>query len=175
VFLLNKKNYLSIGLLLIVFIVAGILLYQQSIEQNAEEPKNYIGALMAMEVINGEGISEEDFASHPTLVVIWATWCYSCVSGLLYLKETYEEFQQRVNLVAVNITQSERSFSNVISLLEVTDLPFLVLADREGKTPQYFPSRFIPAYFLINTDGELVRSLEGPMNLETLDNWLDNM
>lgn len=168
---MNKKNYLTIGLLLLVLAVAGALFYQQSTEKT-EGPME---ALMTMEVINGEMISESDLASRPTLVVKWATWCPSCVDELLYLKESHDEFAKRVNLVAVNITRNERNFNDVINLLEWADLPFLVLADKEGKTSEYFPSRFIPANFLINTNGELVESVEGPIDLKTLDNWLNNM
>ena len=175
VFSLNKKNYLTIGLLLIVLIAAVFLLFQQSLESPERGAEGSIGTLMAMEVINGEMISEDDFISRPTLVVKWTTWCRTCIDGLFYLKETHEEFQKRVNLVAVNITRSERNFNDVTSLLERADLPFLVLADREGKASQYFQSIRIPAYFLIDTDGELVQRLEGIMNLDILDNWLEDM
>jgi len=157
-----------------VFVVAGFLLFQQNIEdpEGTERAEGSIGALKATEVINGEMISEEKFASRPTLVVKWTTWCGACINGLFYLKENYEKFQERVNLVAVNITRSERNFNDVTNLLESTDWPFLMLADRDDKTSQYFPTRRIPAYFLIDTDGELVQRLEGLMNLEILDNWL---
>lgn len=154
-----------------MLVAAGLLLFQQSSESAGDS----IGALMALEVINGEMISRDDFISRPTLVVMWTTWCPSCVNGLFYLKEMHEEFQKRVNLVAVNITQSERNFNDVTSLLERADLPFLVLADRESEALQYFQSRFIPAYFLINADGKLVQRLEGQISLEILDNWLDQL
>jgi len=173
VFSLNKKNYLTIGLILIVFVVAAVMLFQP-IAESPERAEGPIGALMAMEVINGEMISENDFASRPTLVVTWATWCRTCIDGLLYLEKTHEEFQQRVNLVAVNITQSDR-LSDVAIFLESANPSFPILADREGKTAHYFRSRYIPAYFLLDADGEVVQSLEGRMNLEILDNWLGQL
>ena len=171
---MNKKNHLAIGLLLIVLVAAGLLIYQQD-SKSPERAESNIEALMAMEIINGGIILKDDFFSRPTLVVMWTTWCRACINGLFYLKENHEEFQQRVNLLAVNMTQSERNFNDVTNLLEGSDLPFLVLADREGKASQYFPSRYIPAYFLIDTDGELVQRLEGIMSLEILDNWLSRL
>ena len=172
------KNYLSLTLLLVVILIAAALFYQETFEraaQNADRTGGSITALMALEVISGEMISEYDFAARPTLVVMWATWCPSCVFGLFHLKEAHEEFQERVNIVAVNITQNERSFSDVVSLLERGNFPFLIMADREGEAQGHFRSRYIPAYFLVNTNGVTVQHLEGQMSLEILDNWLSQL
>ncbi len=168
---MGKKNVITIILLLVV---VGAALTMFFLQDNARVEGTF-DILSNMEILNGDMISEDDFSARPTLVVKWATWCPACVDELLYLKENHQDFQERVNLVAVNITRNERSFNDILELVDWAELPFLVLADTEGMTSEHFPSRYIPANFLLNTEGKLVNSIEGPIDLEMLDDWLENM
>lgn len=165
-----KKNLLTLILIVAVLGVAFSMFFFQN--KRGEE---IYSTLSTMEVLNGEMISEEDFSARPTLVMKWATWCPGCVDELLYLTENHQEFKKRVNLVAINLTRNERSIDDVINLIDSSELPFLVLADAEGKGSELFPSRYIPANFLLDTSGKVVNSIEGPIDLETLDEWLKNM
>ncbi|KUO49770.1 MAG: hypothetical protein APF76_00555 [Desulfitibacter sp. BRH_c19] len=168
---MGKKNVITLVLLLVVVGAAFAMFFLQ----DTEKSEGTFDILSNMDVLNGEMISEADFSARPTLVVKWATWCPTCVDELLYLKDNHQEFQERVNLLAINITGSERNTNDVINLIDSYELPFLVLADMEDKSSKHFPAKYIPANFLLNTNGEVVNSLEGPIDLETLDEWLENM
>ncbi len=128
--------------------------------------------LNELDVMNGAMPSAQDLSGRPTLVVTWNTWCPGCIQELLYLRENHEEIRARVNLVAINLTRGERSLGEVHEFLDEAGLPYVVLADPEGKAGERFASRYIPASFLLDTGGEIINRMEGPVTLKILDEWL---
>ena len=165
---MKLKRIMTIIVLLLLAVSVWYLLADKE-----EADDGALNALMSLEVVNGEMYSAADLSSMPTLVVIWTTWCPSCLEELAYLKEHYQEISSLVNLVAVNATIHERSINDVDRLLEVAELPFVVLVDQDGQSMKHFQSRYIPANFLVDINGKVINSLEGPISKETIIKWLE--
>ncbi len=159
-------------LVLVVALAIAILVLGNSDDANLNDITGPFATLHELDVVNREMPSMQDLSQRPTLVVMWTTWCPSCIDEMLHLRDNYGEFHSRVNVIAVNLTQGERSRQAVHDFLEGADLPFTVLLDPDGKAGEQFASRYIPANFLVNTEGETVNMMEGPITLDILDQWL---
>ena len=160
-------------LALVVALAIAILVVGNSDDAHPSDVTGPLATLQELDVVNGEMPSMQDLSQRPTLVVMWTTWCPSCIDEMLHLRDNYGEYHSRVNLIAVNLTQGERRLPAVHEFLEGADLPFTVLLDPKGKAAGQFRSRYIPANFLVNTEGETVNMMEGPITLDILDQWLD--
>ncbi|MEW6623417.1 MAG: TlpA disulfide reductase family protein [Bacillota bacterium] len=166
---MNKNKTLTI---LILIILTAVVVWMFVLQGEKEVEAEAFQALLGMEVKNGVMFTYEEFEARPTLVVAWTTWCPTCLEELLYLKDHYDEINSRVNLVAVNLTTSERNPGNLDKYLTAIQVPFVVLSDTEGKSREHFASRFVPSSFLLNSKGKVVKKADGPVTVEMLENWL---
>ena len=103
--------------------------------------------------INGQFVSQEDFAGQPVLVNFWATWCAPCVREMPMFQDYAEAKQGRLELVGIAIDEpgNVREFVEQLGisytiLIGTTDvmqtqrefgnnngmLPYTVLVDAEG-------------------------------------------
>ncbi len=158
-----------ISSIVIVALVVIALILIRSTGAGESESNNLMHSLRDMAVLQGE-VPEQ--TALPTLIVAWNTGCPSCVHELRHLKEHYDALQDSVHVVAVNLTRTERNLETVEQFLAEENLPFTVLADKEGELTEHLTFRFIPANFLVEPDGELIESQEGLIEVQTLRNWL---
>ncbi len=163
---MNKKTIFSIVIIIILAIVVYSLLSSDTVE-------GPFGTLLSLEVLNGEMLPVEKLKENPTLVVGWTSWCPTCIQELIYLEENYDTFIEKVNLITLNYSGSERvSVEQIARMVANAGFSFIVLADDEGKGYEQFPSKYLPSAFLIDTNGEILKSLEGPITLDILEQWL---
>jgi thiol-disulfide isomerase/thioredoxin len=168
---LNKKNILSVVILVLLVVFGFVILTSES---NGE--MGVIDTILSLEVINGEMLTKSDIRERPTLIVGWTIWCSTCRQQLVYLKNNYDEINEEVNVIAMNYTGIERTTLEEIRwFINALEPPYIVAADNEGKAYQFFQSRYVPASFLINTEGEIVKKVEGPITVPIIKFWLDEL
>src|SRR6056297_650368 len=79
------------------------------------------------------GYELADAGEVATVVTAWATWCGPCTAQMPEVQRFYEEHGADVNLVALNLTRTERSTDVVDAYLEASGLTFPVALDRSGR------------------------------------------
>lgn len=170
---MTRRSLISAVLLTALIALSLWLLFLED-GNNAAGNNNLLEIVGGLEVLHGQIPPETELASRPTLVVFWNTWCPSCVHELVHFRDEYSNIKDAVNLLAVNLVKGERNEAELRQFLSEADLPYPVLADREGKATEAFTFRYIPASFLLDTGGNILHSRQGRLDVDTLMQWLED-
>lgn len=110
----------------------------------------------------GEGVvSSADLAGKPSVVVLWATWCPSCLQEIPTLKRTLESHSaQGLRMVSLSVDDSPAAVPLVVQGSAMT-WPVGVSA---GPWFGALGLESIPQVFLVGPDGKIVDSFTGELD-----------
>lgn len=191
-----KKN---IGLLVIVLLVAvmiGTYVSQQidkereidaiSLGQEVEERK--IGLEkgdtppdFTLMTLDGEKVTLSDLRGKKVVLNFWATWCPPCKAEMPHMQNYYEQYakEQNVEILAVNLTSGERDLSadakieTVMTFRDSYELTFPILLDTENDAGEDYQVLTIPTTYFIDSNGYVQNAIQGPMNIDMLDAYVE--
>lgn len=104
----------------------------------------------------------------PTVITAWATWCGPCTAQMPEVERFYREYGSRVNLVALNLTSTERSENVVRAYLSAGELTFPVALDRDGRVAPALAVRATPTTIVVDPDGRERARRTGAVNRDWL-------
>lgn len=104
----------------------------------------------------------------PTVITAWATWCGPCTAQMPEVERFHREFGDRVNLVALNLTSTERSENVVRAYLAAGELTFPVALDHDGSVASALAVRATPTTIVVDTSGRERARRTGAVN----EDWL---
>ena len=104
--------------------------------------------------------SLEAYRGHPTLLQFWATWCPHCRSDLPLMKDLARRYQEKgFRILAVSIDQDLGALKNFLS---DQPLPYPVVSVATAPhLPDLYETQGVPAYFLIDPTGVIVKAWSG--------------
>jgi thiol-disulfide isomerase/thioredoxin len=103
------------------------------------------------------------------IVNLWATWCPPCRAEIPDMVAFYEEARKNnVEILAVNLTETESSVPNVRRFAEGMKMQFPILLDKKSKVAGMYEVTVIPTSFIIDEDGVIRKVVAGPMNQKTM-------
>lgn len=109
--------------------------------------------------LDGGTISLAEFrGKKPVVVDFWASWCPNCRRDMSNLNRFYENYKDRLEVIAVNLQESEGTVRNFI---ESRGFSFPVALDPYGGAGQAFGIRYTNTHFLIDKNGKIVREIPG--------------
>jgi len=95
------------------------------------------------------------------LVEFWATWCPPCRESIPDLHSLHDKYKDRgLAVVAISLDKGADAASAVGSFMKEHAIRYPVLMD-DGKTSQSYGVTSIPALFLIDKDGRIVKRVAG--------------
>ncbi len=101
----------------------------------------------------------------PTLIQFWATWCPHCRRDLPLLKELSAHYQGTpLNIVTVSVDQDQQALH---AFVQEQALPLTVIDAHDqknlatGSIPDLYEIEGVPAYYLIDTTGTIVKTWSG--------------
>lgn len=123
--------------------------------------------------LQGEDLCVADLTGTPTLVNFWASWCGPCATEVPELVEVATAYEGRVDLVGVNIEDTEtnaRSFERDqrVNYPSLYDRGALIAAQFGGIAPEALPSTI-----LLDADGRVAVRLFGAVSQATLVPYLE--
>jgi len=89
----------------------------------------------------------------PTVLVFWATWCGPCSAQMPEIQRFQDEFGDRVNLLAVNLTNTEQSRTHVDDYLRSSGLDLPVVYDSSGRIRQTMGVSATPTTVILDAGG----------------------
>ncbi len=171
------KKYIGIVL---VSVLIGFVIWQLVNEPEAqvgtEEPVDNNRAIVATDFtlpqLNGEDYSLSQTRGKLTIINFWASWCGPCKMEAPHLQEFYEEYRDRVEIVAVNITSKDKP-KDAAAFAEEYGFSFPVLLDETGEVSTIYGAFAIPTTIFLNEKGEIIHEYAGPMEKQFLIDLLE--
>lgn len=118
--------------------------------------------------LEGETTKLSDFRGKKILLNFWASWCGPCRAEMPDMQKYYEEYSDSVEIVAVNVRDTERNDQNVIDFVEEYGAAFPVLLDEGSVVSNIFSAHQLPTSYLIDSNGVIQNKVIGPLNYESM-------
>ncbi|MEK4129586.1 TlpA disulfide reductase family protein [Solibacillus sp. FSL W8-0474] len=163
------KKY--IGLVMITILI-GILIWENSRASNEKIPStittNEEGVRVVkatdftLQALDQQQYSLSDSQGKWTIVNFWASWCEPCKMEAPHLQRLYEEYNDQLEILAVNMTTKDRQ-DDVQKFVNEYGLTFPVLLDEQGDVSMTYGAFTIPTTIFIDEKGNIIHEFAGPM------------
>lgn len=128
-----------------------------------------------LEDMEGNIVKLSDFKGKKVMVNFWTSWCPPCEEEFPAMIEFYSEYEDDVEILAVNITKFERNFTDVETFHEKYQIPFSVLLDRDETVSSQFQVITIPTTYFIDSRGMIGAKISGPMTKEFMSETIEKL
>lgn len=132
----------------------------------------YMAPNFTLSDLNGKRVSLADFRGKVVFVNFWATWCGPCRQEMPDMQKLFEQQNPDVVILAVNLTNTERSPELVRRFMEELQLGFTALLDPEGAVAEQYRLLSIPMSVFVGPDGVIRAKHLGPMTLEMMEKYV---
>lgn len=110
-----------------------------------------------------------DFAGKPVFIDFWATWCPPCRYATPYVKKIDMEFKDNVQVIGISLDNNISVAQNYIGKNSVG---YLQLEGAGTDVPRQYGVSGIPAFFIIDAQGEIVKKYVG-FSPKYYDEWVE--
>ncbi|QHJ69880.1 peroxiredoxin family protein [Planococcus halotolerans] len=115
-----------------------------------------------LETLDGEQARLSDFRGKTVFVNFWATWCPPCRAEMPDMQKLYDN--EDIEILAINLTDTEKSEDGVASFVEEMGLTFPVLMDTEGEISSAYNVKAYPTSYMVDAEGKISYIAYGAMN-----------
>ena len=114
--------------------------------------------------INGNVVNLQNFKGKKIFVNLWASWCGPCKREMPSIEKLYQSIDtSKVKFLLVSFDDQFEMAKKYVSAKKLK-LPIYYPAENP---PSLFNVQGIPATFIFNESGELVKKIEGSENYDT--------
>ena len=172
----NKKIVLFI---LIVLIIGIILIVQNPFPKKEAVPRELqdnedtgldIGNHapdFILQSVNGNNVQLSYFRGKKAVVInFWATWCPPCREEMPAFEEIFARNKDRLEILGVNLQESERAINNFVKDIPVT---FTLLLDPNSEIKKLYNVFTQPVTYFINKDGIIADKKFGPLKEQEME------
>jgi peroxiredoxin len=153
-----KRAFQSKALLPLAFLLLFSPLPAGAIEVNLTERAK--APEFALKDLDGNYVSIIALRGKVIVLNFWATWCPPCKDEMPSLNQLYGRYKDKgLVVLAVSLNKSKEA---VKDFLETTPLDFTMLLDDGSKVTKQYKVYSIPATFVIDKGGFIVRKYQGP-------------
>ncbi|HVJ49336.1 redoxin domain-containing protein [Desulfitobacterium sp.] len=126
--------------------------------------------------VDGNSIKLSSLQGKKIILNFWASWCPPCRQEMPDMEKLYvDQKDNGVEILAVNLTNIEKSRADVPSFMKAYDITFPVALDEKGKVSQQYDVSSIPASFIIDSWGVIQRKFVGPMTYDSMKSMLKSI
>ncbi|ENH97376.1 thiol-disulfide oxidoreductase [Gracilibacillus halophilus YIM-C55.5] len=153
-----------------LFAVIASLTEEQAAVKDGDHAPNF-----QLNLLNGnqDSIQLEELRGKGVMVNFWATYCKPCKKEMPYMQSLYEEYQDRgIEILAVSVDSTEFVVNNFVSEYGLT---FPILHDKNGEVMDAYGIKPLPASLFIDEDGQIVERVLGPLSLEKLEGYFQQI
>ena len=121
----------------------------------------------------GEDIRLSDFRGTRVMLNFWGSWCPPCVAEMPDMERLYQEHD--IQILAVNLTPTETSISDVSDFIEELNLTFTIPLDEELHVAELYQIQPVPTSYMIDSEGIIQQKAIGALNYEQMVNTFDQI
>ena len=122
---------------------------------------------LAAKNLDGEAVNLADFKGKVVLLDFWATWCAPCVAAMPDIDRLHKKLAER-GFTALGVSIDEGGAKVVRPFIEKKKFTYPILLD-EFKAWKSWHVQSIPAMFLIDKSGQIVRQWVGKVDKAGLE------
>lgn len=111
--------------------------------------------------LNGKPLSLSSLRGKYVILDFWGTWCIWCVRGIPKMKEYYDKYKGKFEILSIDCNESEEKWKAGVKKYE---LPWLhVYQPRQGdvQTTSLYAIQGFPTKILVGPDGKIVKTIVG--------------
>lgn len=129
-----------------------------------------------LRTLDGNKAKLSDYKGKIVILNFWATWCPPCQAEMPHMQSFYEQNHNKgIEIVAVNLTSSDRGLYKVKEFVNKHHLTFPILLDEEGTVENMYDTIAIPTTYIIDQEGFITEKITGPVNEERLENLVKDI
>ena len=160
------KKIISLTLYLILSLLISFFIIENPF--NSLKMQENIDTTTQITMINGEKRSIRNFLNKPLLINFWAPFCLPCLQELDLLKDSYNQYKNRINFLGISTFSSMEEIKSAKLAYDIT----YPLAIAGSHIAEKWGARALPTTYLIAIDGTIIFSKIGVLNKEELEEAL---
>ncbi|PGB90532.1 thiol-disulfide oxidoreductase [Bacillus pseudomycoides] len=131
----------------------------------------------ATEILNDAVTREDLIGDKPTLIHFWSVSCYLCKEAMPEVNELRDEYDERLNVVAVHMPRSEEDLDLAVieKMAESHDIIQPILVDSKHAITDAFENKYVPAYYVFDKEGKLRHFQAGGSGMPMLRKRLERV
>jgi len=158
----------------VVLVIAGLLVFggfnsnhtpsagTASVQNSISAGSTHTAPDFTLQKLGGGTISLSEFrGKKPVVVDFWASWCPNCRRDMPNLNRFYEKYKDKVEVIGVNLQERE---STVADFIKSRSINFPIVLDPSGQASNAFGIQYTNTHFLIDINGNLVRTIPGDIS-----------
>ncbi|MEG1956168.1 MAG: TlpA disulfide reductase family protein [Lachnospiraceae bacterium] len=172
---MNGKKKMTVFLIIfILFLVIASIFYRNlSKEIEPKSTKNTVEIVTApdINIINYDGnkIKLSQMFGKPIVMNFWASWCPSCKSEMPYFNSIYEEKNNEITFMMVDLVDDKReTIETGTQLIEKEGYNFPVYFDVEQEAQRNYQVFSLPTTVFIDKNGQINSIKKGKISEENL-------
>ncbi|MGE6553000.1 thiol-disulfide oxidoreductase ResA [Bacillus mycoides] len=168
----NKKRFIIRTLtLIILFSTVAYAIYIGAIKkENNTITEGDLSPNFVLNSINNEKIELNKIKKKGIILNFWGTWCEPCQREMPAFESFYQKNKNNgIEIISINSQESNIAVKNFI---KEKQLSFPVVIDTDGQVGNTYNVTTLPATFLIDSKGKIIKKHAGEMNEEMLQQWI---
>jgi cytochrome c biogenesis protein CcmG/thiol:disulfide interchange protein DsbE len=157
---------LALGLLAVAA-VAGLVIAELATSDSADTGR--AAPELPSQVLRGPRVDLASLRGKPALVNFWASWCAPCKQEAPELERAARRLRGRAEVVGVDWNDSTQ---NATEFIREHHLTYPILRDGPGEVANNFGLTGLPTTFVVDSEGQVVRTLRGPQTQASLRDGL---
>ncbi|MFP7297793.1 thiol-disulfide oxidoreductase ResA [Neobacillus niacini] len=123
--------------------------------------------------MDGKKHQLSDYKGQGVFLNFWGTWCKPCEREFPYINNQYNHYkEQGVQVLAVNISESDLA---VNQFADRHKLDFPIVIDKDGQVQTAYNIGTLPATFLIDKNGKVVKYHTGQLLESTVREYMEKI
>ncbi|SES77948.1 Peroxiredoxin [Oceanobacillus limi] len=129
-----------------------------------------------LRTMDGEIVKLSDYLGKKVILNFWASWCGPCKKEMPEMQTYYNEHKDEVEILAVNVTDSETNEKKVEDFIQKHNYSYPILMDRSNHVTEEYVAITIPTTYFIDTEGIIHHPRKvGPMTYEFIEEMVSKM
>jgi len=169
---MDKNKTIALVILIVIILVVIVVIqnpFKQidtitGVLQNNENTGLDVGNLapdFILQSLEGNNVQLSSLRGKKAVVVnFWATWCPPCRDEMPAFEELFVNNKDKLDILGVNLQESERAISNFLLDIPVT---YPLLLDPDTEVKELYNIFTQPVTYFIDKDGIIVDKKFGPL------------